>query len=87
MSLIRTRLYLQSSPRLSINAQVIFRETDQGIHQIFVPSIVLVELIYLAERKRIQNELVVQAFELLKQGSANYRVVVLNTLLLEHLSR
>jgi len=46
-----------------------------------VPSIVLVELIYLSERKRIESTLVEQVFDLLMQKSVNYRVVPLNTII------
>lgn len=71
--------HLQANPKLSPHAQTIFLDADKGAHQIFVPSIVLVELIYLSERKRIETALVARAFDLLKRTSINYRVVPLDT--------
>ncbi len=73
--------HLQASPKLSLNARAIFRDADEGAHRILVPSIVLVELVYLAERKRIESTLIEQAFDLLMQKSVNYRVVPLNTII------
>ena len=43
--------HLQSNPHLSETARGIFRDADTGNNQILVPSIVLVEMVYLAERK------------------------------------
>ena len=71
--------HLQSSSQLSEQAQAVFRNADAGENEILVPSIVLVELVFLAERKRIHPSLVNQAFDLLEAGSVNYRVVPLNT--------
>jgi PIN domain nuclease of toxin-antitoxin system len=71
--------HLQSSPQLSEPAATVFRAADAGKNEILVPSIVLVELVYLAERGRIQSMLVNQAFDVLADGSINYRVVPLDT--------
>ncbi len=53
-------------------------DADNGANEIFVPSIVLVELIYLAEHKRIERKLVTDAFDLLTADSANYIVAPLD---------
>ncbi len=70
--------YLQSNVRLSANARDVFMDADNGANEIFVPSIVLVELIYLAEHKRIERKLVTDAFDLLTADSANYIVAPLD---------
>ncbi len=70
--------YLQSSVRLSTNANNVFKDADNGNHEIFVPSIVLVELIYLTEHKRIERKLVTDAFDLLTADSANYIIAPLD---------
>ena len=71
--------YLQSSSQLSDAARTIFVEADEGKNEISVPSIVLVEFVYLAERKRIEFALVKKAFDLLTPATLNYRVVSLDT--------
>lgn len=71
--------HLQSSAQLSEPAAAVFRDADTGKNEILVPSIVLVEFVYLAERGRIQSMLVNQAFDVLAEGSINYRVVPLDT--------
>ncbi|HEX7359337.1 MAG TPA: PIN domain-containing protein [Bryobacteraceae bacterium] len=45
--------YLLNDPRLSWKAGSALDETTQSGHPILIPSIVLVELIYLAEKSRI----------------------------------
>jgi PIN domain nuclease of toxin-antitoxin system len=39
--------HISNDPRLSAAARIVFTEADAGLHQIFVPSIVLVEAVYL----------------------------------------
>ena len=70
--------HLQSSPKLSATARTIFHETDAGQCQIVVPTIVLVELVFMAERKRIAPEMVARAFGALTPDSANYRIAPLD---------
>ncbi len=41
--------HLSSDPRLSPAARQVFANADAGLHQAPVPSVVLVEAIYLAE--------------------------------------
>ena len=50
--------HLQSNTNLSSKAQTIFAQADNGEVVIFIPTIVLVELIYLAEKGRIAQDLV-----------------------------
>ena len=49
--------YLEDSPRLGTNASQIFTACEQGELLIWVPTICLVEIIYLPERNRISLEL------------------------------
>jgi PIN domain nuclease of toxin-antitoxin system len=48
---------LEDSPRLGTNASQIFTACEQGELVIWVPTICLVEIIYLQERNRISLEL------------------------------
>ncbi len=58
--------HLQSSPKLSQTGQAIYNDADRGTNEIAAPSIVLVELVFLAERKRIERALVATAFDALE---------------------
>jgi len=70
--------HILSDTRLSPAAQAIFRETDAGVHQILIPSVVLVEVVYLAEKKRIPSKAVDLLFSLLGLAPANYVVIPLD---------
>ncbi|MBI5650174.1 MAG: type II toxin-antitoxin system VapC family toxin [Chloroflexi bacterium] len=70
--------YLQTSPRLSETARMIFADADMGKNEIIVPSIVLVEMVYLAERKRIEFALLKKAFDRLSPAPQNYRIALLD---------
>jgi len=69
--------HISGDPRLSAVARTIFTEADAGLHQILVPGIVLVEAVYLAEKKRIDPLVVDQLFFLLDLGPANYAAIPL----------
>jgi PIN domain nuclease of toxin-antitoxin system len=60
--------YLEASPRLSETAKQIFEACDRGQVIIYVPTICLVEMIYLAEKGRIPAPLVEQFIHALLQG-------------------
>ncbi len=45
--------YLTNDVKLSPLARQVFQEADAGLHQVLVPSIVLIELVYLVERGRL----------------------------------
>ena len=49
--------YLENSPRLGSNARVAFDACDRGEIQIYVPTICLVEIVYLMEKGRISPEM------------------------------
>lgn len=50
--------YLEDSPQLGVQAQHAFDECDRGACFIYVPTICLVEIIYLQEKGRIAPELI-----------------------------
>ncbi len=71
--------HLRDSKKLSAQAKAIFDAVDSGMAEMLVPSIVLVEMIYLAEKGRIDIAAVTEAFNLLNSGSDNYAVALLDT--------
>lgn len=71
--------HLQASRKLSRKARALLRQADAGQVTIIVPSIVLVELVYLAEKGRIAPKLVNQVFALLTPLTQNYVVAPLET--------
>ena len=64
--------HLTKSERLGKNASKIFEEADTGACVIFIPAMVLMEVLYLSEKNRISTTLpdVTQ----LVQNSTNYRI-------------
>ena len=52
--------YLEDSPRLSVAARDAFDRCDRGEMVVFVPTICLVEIVYLQEKGRIPLELMAQ---------------------------
>lgn len=44
--------HLTSDPQLGANAARVLSEADKGLHTIFVPSIVLVETVYIGEKRK-----------------------------------
>jgi PIN domain nuclease of toxin-antitoxin system len=63
--------HLTNDSRLSATAQSIFTDADSGMHRIYIPTIVLVEVVYLAEKMRIDPSLVDTLMNLLAT-STNY---------------
>ena len=70
--------HVLSDQRLSLTARTIFADADSGVHQILIPSIVLIEAVYLAERRRIDSAVLDRLFLLLDTAPANYRVISLD---------
>lgn len=42
--------HLTKNPKLSKKAKKIFQEADSGVHQVMIPGIVLIEMVYLVEK-------------------------------------
>jgi PIN domain nuclease of toxin-antitoxin system len=70
--------HLIGDPKLSAKAKKIFQEADSGIHQILIPSIVLIEMVYLAEKGRISDSSLNQVLELIDIIGGSYDEVSLN---------
>jgi len=70
--------HLMDDPYLSSTARKIFYETDRGLHQILVPGIVLIEMVYLAEKGRVTIGLVEHVFNLLDTAKGSYAVAPLD---------
>ena len=70
--------HVTNDARLSQRAYRVFQETDQGLHQILIPSIILVELVYLAEKDRLPYALVNQVFSLLETIGGSYAIAALD---------
>ena len=70
--------HLTDDARLSEAARRICAEADAGLHRIFVPGIVLIEMVYLAERGRIAFELVERVTQMLDTLHGSYAVAPLD---------
>ena len=70
--------HFTQDPSLSARVRSILLMADQGAEGILVPSIVLVEFIYLAERKKISEDLIGRIVDLTGDPSAGYRPVSLD---------
>ena len=70
--------HLARDRHLSRRARKIFESADEGHVQVLVPSIVLVEAVFLMQRQRIPKLRVSQLFELPEDTGANFYVVPLN---------
>jgi PIN domain nuclease of toxin-antitoxin system len=63
--------YLEDSPRLSQAANQVFDQLDRGEIFIYIPTICLVEIVYLQERGRIAPNLKAQLETELLAGNSN----------------
>ena len=70
--------HFTNDPRLSLLAHQIFREADAGMHQILVPGIVLIEMVYLAEKGRLALALVDRVFASFDIVGGSYAVAPLD---------
>lgn len=62
--------YLEDSPRLGPEARVAFDACDQGELVIYVPTICLVEMVYLIEKGRIPKEMMALLEKELRAGTS-----------------
>jgi PIN domain nuclease of toxin-antitoxin system len=61
--------YLEDSTNLSINANEAFEQCDRGEITIYIPTICLVEIVYLQERNRISADMRYMLNTVLASGS------------------
>jgi hypothetical protein len=66
--------HLTGDPKLSAKAKKIFQEADSGVHQILIPSIVLIEMVYLAEKGRISDSSLNQVLELIDISGGKMKI-------------
>lgn len=71
--------HLYESPKLPPNVRAIFERADAGEDTIIIPTITVVEIIYLVEKQRISADAVHKVFNLLQSGADNYRVAALES--------
>lgn len=79
--------YLYNDTRLSPACRAIFEQADAGEARILIPAIVVVEIIYLAEKGRIDAQAVRKTLALLAAAADNYQVVPLDLGLAEAMTR
>jgi len=70
--------YLENSPRLGSQARAAFDTCDQGEIHIYVPTICLVEIVYLMEKGRISPKMKSMLDEELKSGESGLVLADLN---------
>lgn len=78
--------YLLDSPRLSVAANQLFDRCDRGEIIIYIPTICLVEMIYLQEKGRIPSQLKAQLDRELMLGNTGMMVYELNIGVVEALA-
>ncbi|TKS62047.1 MAG: twitching motility protein PilT [Nitrospira sp.] len=80
--------HLTSDGQLGVNARQIFTEADQGRHVVIVPSIVLVETVFIGEKQK-HGITLGQVAALLDKvaGSANYVVDPLDLGLIQEMQK
>ena len=70
--------HLTKNRRLSTKVAELLNQADAGYHRIFVPSIILVEIVYLIERERIEAALLERLLALTKQINGSYVIAPLD---------
>jgi predicted nucleic acid-binding protein len=79
--------HLSNDPALSTPATDIFRQADVGVTEIVIPSIVLVEVVYLCERQRVPDDRIDRVLALPGSPGSRYRVVPLDEPIVQALRR
>lgn len=78
--------YLTTDRRLGQNADAFFKACDDGAITIFIPTICLVEIIYLVERGTVPAELRHALTEALGRGRTGLRIIDLTTEIVDHVA-
>lgn len=79
--------YLSNDPALSASAFDLFRQADTGMTEIVIPSIVLVEVIYLCERQHVPDDRIDQVLMMPSMSGGLYRLVPLDEPVVQALRR
>ena len=77
----------ESSPRLSAAARACFDAADRGLARIYVPSISVVEMIYLAEKGKIPSHMAAVTLRLAGNPPASYELASLDRSVVEQVDR
>jgi PIN domain nuclease of toxin-antitoxin system len=78
--------YLEDSPNLSVNANRAFEQCDRGEITIYIPTICLVEIVYLQERNRISADMKYMLNTALANGNSGLSLVNLTAEIVDVLS-
>lgn len=78
--------YLEDSPRLGLKARDAFDACDRGEVRIYVPTICLVEIVYLMEKGRISSEMKSMLDKELKSGESGLVIADLDMDVVEQIA-
>jgi PIN domain nuclease of toxin-antitoxin system len=70
--------HLANDSRLSPTARQVFLGADAGLHQVIVPGIALIEMVYLVEKGRLDADLTNQVLALFGTVANSYAVAPLD---------
>ena len=70
--------HLAKDPALSTPAASLFRQADTGGVEILIPSVALVEVVYLCERQRVPGDRIDHILSLPHTPGSRYRVIPLD---------
>ena len=79
--------HLAKDPALSTPAASLFRQADTGGVEIFIPSVALVEVVYLCERQRVPGDRIDRILALPHTPGSCYRVIPLDESVVQALRR
>lgn len=79
--------YLENDPRLGADASLLFADCDQGRAFIYVPTISLVEIVYLQEKGRISARLKTTFDAKLKAGRSGLKLIDLTAEVVDAMAR
>lgn len=79
--------YLQNDARLGVNARQWFDDCDQGTTALYVPTICLVEIVYLQEKGRIPVNLQTLLRNKLRAGTTGFLIAPLTADVADTLAR
>ena len=79
--------HLYNNPKLSQAAKVVFDRSDAGDDEIVIPAIVLVEIVYLTEKKRIPADAIQRNLALITSEADNYQIAPLDAAVAQAVQR
>jgi PIN domain nuclease of toxin-antitoxin system len=77
--------HLSRDPALSASAVDIFHLADTGEAEIIIPSIALVEIVYLCERQRVPADRIDRVLTLINTAGSRYRLAALDEAIVQAL--